>query len=123
MNKPDDFMTRLTEWMGRDLTEAEQQRAQAMRDDGRPLTIIGRALKAAAVAAAAITTPEHIMRKLRQRHELDADDTSRDAELNALLPLQKLRHIAAWEIGSPDWADHFITWAKQCGITIVDPRD
>src|SRR5437763_15511463 len=114
MSKTDDFMPRLTEFMGRELTDAEKEKAQTMRNDGRLLTIIGRTLKAQAVAAAAITTPEHIMRKLRQRVDIDSTDTSRDAELHALAPLDKLRHVAAWELGDERWADQLLTWAKEC---------
>lgn len=69
------------------------------------------------------TTPAHIMKTLRQRNGIAADDTSFDAELDAMPPLQKLRAVAAWELGSPDWADQFITWATQCGIQITDPRE
>lgn len=68
-------------------------------------------------------TPEYVLKKIRQRNGLDEQDTSRDAELNAMPPLQKLRDLMGWEMGSPGWADQFITWAKDCGIKIVDPRD
>ncbi|MEW6343061.1 MAG: hypothetical protein AB1704_20560 [Pseudomonadota bacterium] len=68
------------------------------------------------------TTPAHILTKLRQRSGLKADDASIDAELHALSPLQKLRAVAGWEIGDPAWADQFLTWAKGCGIELVDPR-
>lgn len=68
-------------------------------------------------------TPKHILTKLRQRAGLGSQDSSADAELHAMEPLDKLRNVIAWEIGDPAWADQFLTWAKDCGIQINDPRD
>lgn len=67
-------------------------------------------------------TPAHILKRLRQREGLDATDGSQDAELNAQAPMTKLRNVIAWELGDPSWADQFMTWAKDCGIELVDPR-
>lgn len=118
----DDWMERLKLFMSRDLTQAEITRAAELRGDGRPLTLIAQELTATTLVSEPITTPPHIMRRLRQRLDLDPKDTSRDAELNALPPMVKLRHVAAWELGDDRWADEFVTWAKDCGIKITDPR-
>lgn len=115
------WLSRLTRAMGRDLSAEETARAQELRGKGELVAMIARKLREEAPAT--VPTPEYIMRRLRQRNEVQADDHSHDAELSALPPLEKLRHVAAWELGSPDWADQFITWAKACGIQITDPRD
>lgn len=66
--------------------------------------------------------PLHILKRLRQRAELEANDSSKDAELLAQDPMTKLRNVVAWELGHSEWADQFLTWAKECGITVDDPR-
>lgn len=108
---------------GEEIVDADVVR---LHDDGRECLPYGEfgADHSALVAAASskTTTPEHILKKLRQREGLEADDRSRDDELNTMPPMSKLRALAAWELGSPDWADQFVTWAKQCGIQITDPR-
>lgn len=67
-------------------------------------------------------TPDHILKRLRQRSGFEASDMSDDARLEALSPMQKLRAVVAWELGSEEWADQFLTWAKECGIELEDPR-
>lgn len=72
--------------------------------------------------SAAKKTPSYILAKLRQRQGLDSTDVSEDARLNALDPMDKLREVLAWEMGDGRWADQFLTWAKDCGIKMDDPR-
>lgn len=69
------------------------------------------------------TTPEHIMQTLRQRIDLAATDKTSDAELDALTPMDKLRHIAAWHLGDSQWADQIMGWAKDCGMSINSNPD
>lgn len=64
--------------------------------------------------------PTRLLKILRKRFDLDEDDSSIDDELNALEPIVKLRHIVAWDLGNPDWADQILYWAKICGIKIGD---
>jgi len=66
--------------------------------------------------------PEHILKRLRQRAGLNATDDSQDSDLVAQPPMQKLRNVIAWELCNPSLADDFLTWAKECGIELVDPR-
>jgi hypothetical protein len=117
----DDWMTKLIARMDRTLTPAETDRAQALRAGGHPVALIAQALLADA-AAASITTPEYIISTLRARAHLSNYDKSKDEELRAMSPMDKLRNVIAWEIGDERWADQFITWAKDCGIQITDPR-
>ena len=41
--------------------------------------------------------PEYIMAKLRQRLDLEGDDTSRDAEINQYSPTEAFQEVLAWE--------------------------
>ena len=67
-----------------------------------------------------MSTPIHILKRLRMRRDLDKNDTSMDQELNDLSPIEKLREIVAWELGDPNWADQILEWAKYCGMTKLD---
>lgn len=67
-------------------------------------------------------TPEYILQKLRQRNCLHIDDKSNDEEFNNMSPLDKLRDVTGWEIGSNDWADQFIEWANDCGFEINESQ-
>ena len=67
-------------------------------------------------------TPEYILKKLRQRNDLDKDDKSRDEEFNRMSPLEKLRSVSGWELGDPDWAGQFVEWAKDCGFEIKEKQ-
>lgn len=116
------LINRLTQHMERPLSAAEMERAEALHASGKPVVTVARLLRAEAIPALPITTPAHILKVLRQRHELDEADTSRDAELDTLSPMDKLRHMTAWKLGHVEWADEFVTWAKDCGIAITDPR-
>lgn len=63
------------------------------------------------------------LQQLRQRAGLGKDDTSQDAEIQALPPMTILKHLAAWNLGSPDWADQFIEWAEGAGFTVINTDD
>lgn len=65
------------------------------------------------------TTPEHIMKRLRERANLAPDDKSRDAEFDAMSPIEKLRDVVGWELGDHRWADQIVAWAKDCGFLIA----
>ena len=41
--------------------------------------------------------PEYIMAKLRQRLDLEGDDTSRDTEINQYSPTEAFQEVLAWE--------------------------
>lgn len=54
-----------------------------------------------------MNTPEHVLMIIRQRLDLDEKDTSKDAEINAMTPIEKFRHIVGWELGDERFADVF----------------
>lgn len=62
-------------------------------------------------------TPENIRATLRQRL-----DSMSEAEFNEALehmtPMEKLRHVVAWELGYAQWADIILNYAKNCGMVI-----
>ncbi len=62
--------------------------------------------------------PESLMKKIRGRIDLDADDTSRDAEIKRWTPRQRLRKVVGWELGDENWADKILEWANACGYKI-----
>lgn len=64
-------------------------------------------------------TPEYILEKIRQRNDLEENDKSNDEKFNSMSPIKKLRDVAGWELGDPDWANQFIEWAKDCGFEIT----
>jgi hypothetical protein len=68
-------------------------------------------------------TPPHILEILRQRHGLDESDTSKDAALEAMEPMDKLRAVAGWHLGDPGWAYTFIRWGKACGVILKTSDD
>ena len=49
--------------------------------------------------------PEHILRVLRKRNDLEEDDTSRDEEFQNMAPARVLRECLEWEgiIGYGSW--------------------
>jgi hypothetical protein len=62
--------------------------------------------------------PEHILKRLRQRHDLDENDTSRDAEFNAMEPAIAFQEVVCWELGDARWAPQLLSWARECGFEI-----
>lgn len=61
---------------------------------------------------------QEIMETIRQRYDLEENDTSMDNEINALSPIEKLREMSAWHLGDKGWADQFVAWAAACGVEI-----
>lgn len=60
--------------------------------------------------------PEYIMQEIRQRRGLDKNDKSEDSAILLMSPMEKLKKVVAWNLGSERWADEFLTWARDCGI-------
>jgi hypothetical protein len=73
---------------------------------------------AAARKIVAPVVPLHIKQVVRQRLGLKENDDSRDAHIDAMEPIQLLRHVAGWNLGYPDWANTFLGWARDCGYQI-----
>lgn len=55
--------------------------------------------------------PEHIMKTLRKRAGLSAEDESLDKELNKLSPSEALNEVATWE-GLLGYGDTIINWVQ-----------
>lgn len=55
--------------------------------------------------------PEHIMKVLRQRLGLEADDTSRDNEINTYSPNEALEEVLTWE-GICGYGSIIIWWIE-----------
>ena len=61
--------------------------------------------------------------EMRQRLGLKPDDTSKDEEIEKLSPFQRVRLIAGWYLGHPDWADTFKEYCESQGIYLTtDPE-
>ena len=61
---------------------------------------------------------------LRMRLGLDENDTSRDAYINSLPPMRRVRMIAGWELGSEAWATQFEEYFESQGLylTTIKPE-
>lgn len=68
-----------------------------------------------------MSTPEHILLKIRQRMDLGEDEGRLDHVINDMPPIQKLRAVIGWELGNPHWADVILEWARDCGFEISEP--
>lgn len=55
--------------------------------------------------------PKYIMAVLRQRLDLEADDTSRDTEINTYTPNEVFEELLAWE-GFIGYTSHIKMWIK-----------
>ena len=64
--------------------------------------------------------PEHILRMLRLRHELDVLDTSSDADFREMTPVEVVRECVTWELGDPSWANHIAGWMHAVGAKPED---
>jgi hypothetical protein len=55
---------------------------------------------------------------MRQRLGLEEDDASRDAQIEAMPPMERLKLVCGWHLGDPGWAGHFLDWARDAGFKI-----
>ncbi len=58
--------------------------------------------------------------EMRQRLGLEKDDTSRDKEIEDMEPLKRVRLIAGWYLGDPNWADTFKDYFESQGLYLSD---
>jgi hypothetical protein len=65
-----------------------------------------------------MSLPEHILKRIRQRHDLDENDQSRDAEFNTMEPARAFEEVVCWELGDARWATLMLSWASDCGFDI-----
>jgi len=56
-----------------------------------------------------------MMECLRGRRNLAEDDTSQDAQIEAMSPVEIVKECGAWRLGYRDWANIFAHWMKTAG--------
>lgn len=60
---------------------------------------------------------------LRQRLGLEPDDTSQDAIIEKMTPMQRVRMLAGWHLGDPSWADTFRVYFESQGLYLTTNPD
>lgn len=60
---------------------------------------------------------------IRGRLGLSTDDTSEDAKITAMKPMDRVRLIAGWKLGSDEWADQFKDWFEGQGLYLTTNAD
>ena len=55
---------------------------------------------------------------MRQRLGLEPHDTSKDSQISAMTPMQRLELLCGWHFGDPSWASTVIEWAKDAGFDL-----
>ena len=59
---------------------------------------------------------------MRQRLGLGPDDASRDDDIEKMTPEQRLSLLCGWHLGYPGWSHTFLSWARDAGFKIPEPR-
>jgi len=59
---------------------------------------------------------------MRQRLGLGPDDSSRDDDIEKMTPEQRLALLCGWHLGDPHWSRSFLSWARDAGFKITEPR-
>ena len=57
---------------------------------------------------------------LRGRRNLDENDTSQDAAIQAMNPVEIVKECGAWRLGDRYWANIFAYWMEAAG---ANPHD
>lgn len=60
---------------------------------------------------------------MRGRMGLDTEDDSRDAVIFSMSPMDRVRLIAGWKLGSDEWADQFKHWFEGQGLYLTTNAD
>lgn len=55
--------------------------------------------------------PEYILKYLRQRYDLDENDTSMDEKFNAMLPSKIFKEVCEWH-GFHNWHGIILGWVE-----------
>lgn len=63
-----------------------------------------------------------LLQIIRQRLDLDETDASRDAEILALTPVEKLEALFGFELGTEEWAYTVCDWMRECGFTVSSEK-
>lgn len=61
--------------------------------------------------------------EMRRRLDLDPEDTSCDADIVSMSPMQRVRLIAGWYHGSGSWADTWKEYFESQGIWLTTNPD
>lgn len=64
--------------------------------------------------------PNHIMKMLRMRRDLDDTDTSEDDVINNMTGRYAFAEVCAWELGTRTWSDEIISWMSDCGLVVME---
>lgn len=59
---------------------------------------------------------------MRQNLGLEAGDASRDADIESMTPEQRLGLVCGWHLGDRSWARTFLSWARDAGYKISEPK-
>lgn len=60
------------------------------------------------------------IKELRQRAGVEEDDTSMDAKIERMSPMQRVKMLAGWELGDPGWTGRFKDWFESQGFIVVE---
>jgi len=66
---------------------------------------------------------EYIMRIIRQRLDLDEDDTSQDDSISNMSPYEAFQEVCGWKLGDPFWAPDILMWVEGCGYELTITRN
>lgn len=57
---------------------------------------------------------------LREALGLEPDDDSRDVEIAAMQPADRMRLLCQWHLGDPTWAETFKEWMEFSGYVVEE---
>lgn len=61
--------------------------------------------------------------EMRQRLGLEEDDTSKDAEIERMEPMERVELVTGWFLGGRGWADTFKGYCESQGVYLTtDPE-
>jgi hypothetical protein len=61
--------------------------------------------------------------EMRQSLGLDENDTSRDAEIEAMTPMRRVELVVGWYLGDPKWAVRFRNFFENQGLWLTTNPD
>jgi hypothetical protein len=59
------------------------------------------------------------LKEMRKRLGIEQNDTSLDSEIMQMSPIDRVRLIAGWELGDPQWADTFKEYFESQGLYLT----
>lgn len=63
---------------------------------------------------------EETLKIIRQRYGYAEDDTSNDAEFQAMEPVKAFEALIGWTLGDHRWAKTILKMAGDCGVSLPD---